>query len=377
MKNILTIGHNDLRVFLRDRSSLIWLLAMPLAFVVFTSFSSRPRGDPYDFKPQVLVENKDAGFMGGLFAEELSRQGLWVVNAEEAPDAPRGVSIPRDFTEQVLAKKQVNTSFFTIPGKGNEQESMLAQTNLFRAVVAFNSYLVENATATAGREPTEESIRRLMNAENPVVLDSSFAGRKPIPVGYNMSLPGILVMYLFINLAIFGGAGLAAERRSGVLRRMSINPVTKWELMLGKLYGLILLAAVQVGFFMVLGQFVFDVNIGDNLVGITATLFVFSWLAASFGLLLGFLVKSEDKVVGLALMIGIPMAALGGCWFPMEIVPEVVRKIAFMLPTAWAMDSLHQLITFGSGFSGVLKQIGVLAAYALGANLIAVRFFRV
>jgi ABC-type multidrug transport system permease subunit len=209
------------------------------------------------------------------------------------------------------------------------------------------------------------------------VLDASFAGRKPIPVGFNMSLPGILVMYLFINLAIFGGSGIAAERRSGVLRRMSINPVTTPQLMLGKLYGLILLAGVQVGFFMILGQFVFDVNIGENLFGISVTLFVFSWLSASIGLLLGFVLKSEEKIIGLALLVGIPMAAIGGCWFPMEIAPEFVRRISYFFPTAWAMDSLHQLITFGSGFSGVLKQVGVLAAYAIGANLIAVRFFRV
>lgn len=377
MRTIFTIGNNDLRVFLRDRTAFIWLLGMPLAFVLFTSFSSRPRGDPWEFKPKVVLENRDAGFMGGMFAAELSRQGLWVVTPEEEPDFPRGIIIPENFTAQVLAKEKVSASFFTDPGSGDEQETMLAKTNLFRAVVAFNSYLVESATATGGRSPTEESLTRLMKAENPVVLDASFAGRKPIPVGFNMSLPGILVMYLFINLAIFGGAGIAAERRTGVLRRMSINPVTKLQLMLGKLYGLILLAGVQVGFFMILGQFVFDVNIGDNLPGITVTLFVFSWLSASIGLLLGFVVKSEEKIIGLALMVGIPMAAIGGCWFPMEIVPEFVRQIAYLFPTAWAMDSLHQLITFGSGFSGVLKQIGVLAAYALGANLIAVRFFRV
>jgi ABC-type multidrug transport system permease subunit len=377
MRNIFTIGNNDLRVFLRDRSAFIWLLGMPLAFVLFTSFSSRPRGDPWEFKPKVVVENQDAGFMGGVFAAELSRQGLWVVTPEEEPDAARGIIIPENFTAQVLGKEKVAASFFTVPGSGNEQESILAKTNLFRAVVAFNSYLVENATATGGRNPTEESLRKLMDAENPVVLDASFAGRKPIPVGFNMSLPGILVMYLFINLAIFGGSGIAAERRSGVLRRMSINPVKTPQLMLGKLYGLILLAGVQVGFFMILGQFVFDVNIGENLFGISVTLFVFSWLSASIGLLLGFVLKSEEKIIGLALLVGIPMAAIGGCWFPMEIAPEFVRRISYFFPTAWAMDSLHQLITFGSGFSGVLKQVGVLAAYAIGANLIAVRFFRV
>ena len=377
MKSILTIGHNDLRIFLRDRTAFIWLLGMPLAFVFFMSFSSRAPGDPYDVNPKIVIENNDSGYLGKMFVSELAKQGLWTVTAEEADESGRGITIPANFTDSVLAKEQVRLAFFTVSGGGNEQQTMLAKVHLFRAVVSFNSHLVEHATMTGGRALTEESLQRVLDKENPVVLEATFAGRKPIPVGYNMSLPGVIVMYLLVNLAIFGGATIAAERRNGVLRRMSINPVSQTQLMFGKVYGLLLLACVQVAVLLLPGQYVFKVNIGENIFGITLTLLVFSWVAASLGLLLGFLVKSEEKVVGLALVIALPMAAIGGCWFPMEIVPQFVQNVAHVFPPAWAMDALHQLITYGGGLEAAFKPIGVLALYAAGANLIAARFFRV
>jgi len=64
------------------------------------------------------------------------------------------------------------------------------------------------------------------------------AGRRPIPTGFNLSLPGVMVMYLMMNLLIFGGVTMAWERRSGVLRRIAVHPVTQGEILTGKLYGL-------------------------------------------------------------------------------------------------------------------------------------------
>ena len=47
------------------------------------------------------------------------------------------------------------------------------------------------------------------------------------------------------------------------------------------------------------------------------------------------------------------------------------------LPSGWAMDALHQLISFGGGFAEAKEEIGVLALFGLGLNLAAVRLFRV
>jgi ABC-2 type transport system permease protein len=375
MRSILAIGHNDLRMFFRDRASFIWLFVIPTVFVYGMGFAFRGRPDPSNPRPAVLIDNRDPGFLGRVFLEELGVQGVNVVAPENASQAKRGIRIPADFTQRVLAKQKVKVEFFKIEGS-DDQFAALVELRLVRALVALNAHLIENAAAHGGAPPTEETLRALIQSPNPVTLDARFAGRKPIPVGFNQSLPGIMVMYLLMNLMIFGGSLVAAERRSGVLRRLSINPVRRSELVFGRMYGLMLLAAMQIAYFLLVGQFVFKVNIGDHLAAVALVAFVFAWVACSLGVLVGCLVQAQDKVVGLCLLLALPMAALGGCWWPLEITPDFLQKAAHAVPTAWALDGLHQLITFGSGLGGALPAIGVLAIYGLAANLAAVKFFR-
>lgn len=378
MSQIFHIGLNDLRVFLKDKSAFIWLLGMPIVFAYFMGFvmGSGP-GDPRNARPEIVIHNSDEGFMSQLFLEVLGEEGLRPVGSDEAENAKRGLEIPEDFTEKILSKEQSVFEFFKV-GSDDDQRAFLVQVILGRAVIAFNSYLLEAATSVgADSELDEESIREAMSRKNPLGLDARFAGRKPIPVGYNLSLPGNLVMYLMLNLMIFGGAGIAAERRSGVLRRMSISPISKGQLLAGKLLGLIFLGCVQIGVLIALGRFAFGLNIGENLPGILLTLVVLSWVAGSIGLMIGFLIKAEEKVVGLSLMVALPLGALGGCWWPIEIVSDSLQKVALFLPTGAALKALHQLITFGGDISSIWGPLGILTVFGLVANVAAVRCFRV
>jgi ABC-2 type transport system permease protein len=376
MRSIFTIGHNDLRLFLRDRTSFIWLFVIPTAFVYVMGFAIRGRPDPSNPRPAVLIENRDAGFLGRVFLEELGVQGVNVVAPANAAQARRGIRLPADFTARILARQKVKVEFFKVEGS-DDQSAALVELRLVRALVALNAHLIENAATHNDAPPTEEALHALIISPNPVTLDARFAGRKPIPVGFNQSLPGIMVMYLLMNLMIFGGSTVAAERRNGVLRRLSINPVRRGEVIFGRLYGLMLLAAVQIAYFLLVGQFAFKVNIGDHVAGVALVALAFSWVACSLGVLIGSLVRAQDKVVGLCLLVALPVAALGGCWWPLELTPDFLQTAAHLTPAAWALDGLHQLITFGAGFGAALPALGVLVVYGAVVNLAAIRFFRV
>jgi ABC-2 type transport system permease protein len=258
-----------------------------------------------------------------------------------------------------------------------EADAALIEVRLVRALIAMNGHLLEAATATnLPGALTEVKLRAVMAKPNPVSLNAKFAGRKPVPSGFNFSLPGNLVMYLMMNLLIFGGATVAAERRNGVIKRLMVHPVTRRELVMGKIYGLMLLGAVQIGFFLAAGKFLFYVNLGANLPGVTLTLLVFAWVAGSLGVLVGSLVAAPDRVNGICVLASLLMAALGGCLWPLEIGPPAMKTIALCLPTGWALQALHQLISFGSGFSAVLLPLTVLVAFGTVANLLAARCFR-
>ncbi len=376
MKPVFAIGHNDLRILLRNRASYVWLFGMPLLFVFFMGFANRGPGGPAIPRPTVLVENADTGFLGRSFLDLLGDQGLNVVGPTNAGEARRGLRLPAEFTANVLTGGQSRIVFHTLPG-AESAASALVELRVVRALVALNAHLLEHATTSSGGAPSAEALTMLRSRPDPVVLQSSHAGRKPIPTGFGFSLPGVLVMYLLMNLLIFGATTLAWERRSGVLRRVVVNPVSRAQLIAGKLYGLMLLAGVQILFLLACGRFLFGVNLGDHFGGILLTLLVYAWVAASFGLLAGAVVRAEDKVVGVGVLASMVMAALGGCWWPLEIVPDWVRQLAHAFPTAWAMDALHQLITFGAGLSAAAPAIGVLCLFGLGATTLAIRLFRV
>lgn len=376
MKRILDIGHTDLRLFLKHKSAYVWLFLMPLGFVYFMGFANRGPGNPYNRTPPVLVENADTNFLGRIFLEELSSQNMWLLDPTNRETAARIIRIPADFTSRILQQQQSKVQFLRHDAS-DEADAALIEVRLVRALIAMNGHLLEAATATnLPGTVTEAKLRAVLAEPNPVSLNARFAGRKPVPSGFNFSLPGNLVMYLMMNLLIFGGVTVAAERRNGVIKRLMVHPVTRLELVMGKIYGLMLLGIVQIVFFLAVGKFLFHVNLGANLPGVALTLIVFAWVAGSLGVLVGALTAAEDRVTGICVLASLLMAALGGCWWPLEIGPPVMKTISLCLPTGWAMQALHQLISFGSGFSAVLLPLAVLAAFGAAANLLAARCFR-
>ncbi|TAK93918.1 MAG: ABC transporter permease [Verrucomicrobia bacterium] len=376
MKHILDIGHNDCRLFLKRKSAYVWLFVVPLLFMYFFGAAMRGPGDPYNRRPRVLIENADTNFLSHALLDELG-ETLKRVKPEDANDAAAIIRIPADFTTKVLALEQTKVQL--LKGKNSDQpaDPTIIEFRLIRALIALNGHMLEAVAGTNNVMPlTKSQLRAVIEKPNPVSLDARFAGRKPVPSGFNFSLPSNLVTYLLMNLLIFGGATMAAERRNGVIKRMMIHPITRGDLVLGKIYGLMLLGVVQMVFFLALGKFVFGVNLGANLPAVTFVLLVFAWVAASLGVLAGSVLAAEDRVAGICVLISLLMAALGGCWWPLEMAPPAAKTIALCVPTGWAMQALNQLITFGNGFSAVLVPVAVLLGFGIAANLLAARFFR-
>jgi len=373
---IFHIGHTDLRIFLRHKSAYLWLFVMPLAFVYFMGFTNRGQDAPGNRRPLLLMHNDDTNFLGRIFSEELGAQGLRLLKTNESAEAAAEIFIPADFTQRTLAGRQ--TKIRLQKNQDSSQgDGAIIELRLARALVALNGHLLQAGSQTNPSEQLAEAgLRSALASTNPVTLEATFAGRKPVPVGFNFSLPAILIMYLMMNLLIFGGVSIAALRRNGVIRRLIATSTSRAELVQGKIYGLMLLGLVQVLFLLAVGKFLFHVNLGANVPAVILTLLVFAWVAGSLGVLVGSLTVAEDRVIGICVLASLVMAALGGCWWPLEIAPPIQKMLALCVPTGWALQALHRLISFGSGFSAVLVPLGVLALFGVASNILAVRLFR-
>ncbi len=183
-------------------------------------------------------------------------------------------------------------------------------------------------------------------------------------------------MFLLINLLSFGAISLSIERKEGIVKRLAVYPIRRLELVLGKILGRFLVGVVQIVIILAAGQFLFGVELGHNLPLILLTMCIYGWMGSALGVLIGAISSNPDRNLGISLILGMMMAALGGCWWPLEIVGDTMQMIGMSLPTGWAMSAMHQLISFGGGFAQIDWQLGALAGLGLIVTLLAGQFLK-
>jgi ABC-2 type transport system permease protein len=103
---------------------------------------------------------------------------------------------------------------------------------------------------------------------------------------------------------------------------------------------------------------------------------LFAMVATAVGLLVGAVSSGPDQASAIGVPVGIALAMLGGCMWPLEVVPPVMRTIGHLAPHAWAMDAWLTLIYDGGGLADVAVDLGVLALFAVGLGLVARRQLR-
>ncbi len=97
---------------------------------------------------------------------------------------------------------------------------------------------------------------------------------------------------------------------------------------------------------------------------------------AGIATFLGSVVQSPEQASAVGWISSMIMAALGGCWWPSEVMPRWLWSAAHLFPTAWAMDAFHSLISFGRGLDAVLLPAAVLLGFGAVFSLLGARFLR-
>jgi ABC-2 type transport system permease protein len=139
----------------------------------------------------------------------------------------------------------------------------------------------------------------------------------------------------------------------------------------------LLLGMTQVGLIMVIGRFLFGVYYGSDPLALILVSFTYILAVGSIGLCLGFVIRNQEKLVGIAVISSLGMAAMSGCWWPMEISPPWMQKFSLFLPSGLALKSYHLLISFGKGLESVWPYLlALLGITVLFSTLFGVGLYR-
>ncbi|NNF48258.1 MAG: ABC transporter permease, partial [Woeseiaceae bacterium] len=377
MRNIAFIAWQDVRKQMREGSTLLWLVVMPPIFFYFIGtvtggFSSGLTGGQATLltvvaeNPGFLRDQVDLRLRANDFAPE------WVERletSEEEPAPARTLSIDANMSDKVLADEPVTAAYDT---RANSLTREFEEIRMQRSLYTVLADIIV-ADATAG-PLSSDALATVNDAPRVWQLDVAAAGqRKEIPTGFQQAVPGILVMFTLLVLLTSSGTALLQERTQGLLRRLASAPISRAEVLAGKWEARMVLAAIQVTIALLFGTFLFKMEWGPNIAMVIIVLAAWACFCASAGLWLGTVAKTEAQAGGLGVLAANLLAALGGCWWPIEITPDWMQMIQKMIPTGWTMDALHKLISFQADAMSVIPNVLLLVAAAVVFGVLAAR----
>jgi ABC-type multidrug transport system permease subunit len=196
------------------------------------------------------------------------------------------------------------------------------------------------------------------------------------PVGFAQAVPGTLVMFTMLVLLTSGAITLVLEREQGLLRRLASAPLSPGSIVLGKWIGRLCLALVQIGFALLVGSLLFGVAWGEAWPMVGVVLAGWAAFTASLAIVLANVTRTPAQTAGIGVFATQILAALGGCWWPIEITPAWMQTLARFLPTGWAMDAMHQLVNFGQPASVAAPHAAAMVAGALALGWVGTHAFR-
>jgi ABC-type Na+ efflux pump permease subunit len=371
-RHVWFVTWTDFRSFLREKETVLWVFVMPIVFFTFFGFTTSGFGPSEDGQSRIAVRGGDeGGLVGGRIVSRLEGLGYAVTHVDSAHSGTQ-ITLPPALTDSVLAGRTA-----TVIVDGDEGD-LAAQADLVQITRAVYTTLADLAAVSAvGDTLSAAALVRLDGIERSLTVRVEPAGRRRVvPSGFDQAVPGTMVMFILLNMLTGGAILLMQERSSGLLRRLATAPISRAEIVAGKLGARLGLGVLQVAMGILAGTFIFGVDWGPDLPMVVLVLLAWAALAAAIGILVGSVVRSEGQAVGLGVTGSMVLAALGGCWWPIEITPDALQAVQKFLPTGWAMDALHRLCSFQLGAASALPHLlAILAAGAI-VTFLAARGFR-
>lgn len=342
------LAFNDLRLTARDRPAAIWLLIFPLLMMWFFSGSG---GDERRDLARLAILDRDGGEATVRLLERIGDSPLELVRLDETAAATTDLpllTIPSDFAVAIAERRPQRLTLRLNPSARPDQ-ALLIRLELLRSF-----------SQTIGRDGSGETDR----PRTPIGLSVSHVGSgRPVPSGAAQSVPGMLTFMVLMMTSIYGAAYLTIEKRTGMLKRQALR-LSHARILLGKLLGRLLVGGLQTTMLVGGGSLFFGIRWGNSIPAFLLLSLAFLICVAAYSTWLGAILRSPAEASAVGWILSMVLAALGGCWWPAELMPTWLRHLGQLLPTTWAMRGFHALITFGGGMSAVWQPILALTIFA-------------
>lgn len=366
LTRVLAIAHKEMLHILRDVRTIYVGLGMPVMMLVLFGY-----GVSFDLEeiPIVIVDQDGSATSRALSARMLATgeviEAARLTDPEEIEryfltgGASAALIIPRGFARDLGAIRPTELQLIIDGGDGSTATQVMAKTEAL--VTAIGAQL---AAGDAGVPPApiEARVSTWFNPEQRSAL---------------YLVPGLAAYVLAMVAVLLTALTVAREWERGSMQQLFTTPVSRLEIVIGKLLPYLGLGVLAVLLLLAAGAWIFDVPMrGDPLVLVACSLLFLIGMLGQ-GLLVSTVTRNQMVATQVATMTSmLPTMLLSGFIFPIENMPLPFRVISHVLPARYYMNTLRGVLLRGNGFAELWGDVLALGIFAVLVLAVATRLFR-
>ncbi len=420
MYKLLASTHKELLLLTRDWGGVAILFIMPiLLLLVITSIQDGTFKSIGDYKIPVILVDNDKDEVSKTIVEILSETNSFTFihsdSEEEAMEAvfsgkqQLAIVIPRDLS--ISLQKKVNQNVAGILAKfGLEEENLsitaesipkkeirlyfdpVTQMSLRSSVKNGIDKIISTIEAQSIYKAFQAELGENIDSEENIFIEAeSFIsyeeilptkGNKEIlPNSAQHNVPAwalFAIFFIIVPLSI----NLVKEKNQGTFVRLRTNPVSYATVLGGKSVVYLVVCLIQFTLMLLVGLYLFPllglpkITISGKL-PMLYTVALFSGLAAiGLGLLLGTIAKTQEQAAPFGAILVVIMAAIGGVWVPVFVMPEVMQLLSKISPMNWGLEAFYDVFLRNVDFVKILPKISLLLLFFVLTLFVAIIYNR-
>jgi ABC-2 type transport system permease protein len=309
-----------------------------------------------------------------------------------------GIVIPERATQGIrkFVKRFVNNSFnpLSSASSGDGQKATIVIYTDPTAISSFKSSILnalENFTSKIELKIISESFsdeiaKRIpgkksesFDADVLIHFEEKIAGNDKsfiMPNSVQHNVPAWTIFAIFF-VVIPLATNIIRERNDGSYYRILTMPVPYLTILFGKIVIYLLISMVLVILLFSLGIFMLpllglpQLEIGNHWMAIAAVSLSTALAATGYGILIGTVAGTHYQASSFGSISILILAAIGGIWVPVYVMPDVMKTISVFSPLNWGLNGYYDIFMRGFDFWAVIPNCLKLIAFFLVMMLLA------
>lgn len=211
-------------------------------------------------------------------------------------------------------------------------------------------------------------------AQMPLDSSTPYARPKPSQIGvvgfYNPErrsainiVPGLIGIILTMTMVMFTGVAIVRERERGNMELLIATPVSRSELMIGKVLPFAGIGLIQTTLVLLLGAWLFDVPVRGSLLDVYIASILLILANLTLGLLISTKAQSQFQAMQMTFFVFLPSILLSGFMFPFAGMPKIIQWVAEVLPLTHFLRLIRGIMLRGASIVELWPEVLALVVF--------------